>query len=87
MKFKTSHPPLPQLIANDKLRSGLGFDQVLWRRRARVARAAVAIAAKAQVDGSGTGATFTVIKPPVIVGVGPIPVVALSEYSLLPRVI
>ena len=84
---KHPHPPTPQLIANDKLRRWVGFDQVLWRRRARVARAAVAIAAKAQVDGSGTGAAFTVIKPPVMVGDGPVPVVVLSVYSLLPSVI
>ena len=81
--------PTPQLIANDKLRRWVGFDQALWRRRARVASVAVAITARAQVDGSGTGAAFTVIKPPVIDGVGPVvPVgVALLVYSLLPSVI
>jgi hypothetical protein len=49
----------------------------------------VAIAAIAQVDGSGTGAAFTVIKPPVMLGVGPVVPegVLLSVYSLLPSVI
>ena len=72
---------------NDKLRRWVGFYQALWRRRARAASAVAPIAAKAQVDGSGTA--LIVIRPPVMVGVGPVVPegVLLFVYSLLPSVI